>query len=300
MKHIDKTGQQSLQGKAILDNWIINNQSVINQLSTQGNTRTLWRIFNKKEAIRTYLYAEQDGLCCYCGRELTQMTHYIVIEHFKLKALKFNNRYPNMFDYDNLLLSCHGNSYAFYEVKNSDTWASIASKPECTFSGNKLDELKRMNPDIDVENNQPKVGETLILGFISGADNHHCDNFRGDKPLRINPTQLPNCIDRFIYTVLERNNTGGVKANSNDVNAEAAEAITNLNLNAAVLLRERAKIVEDAAFLLEEISIEIEANETTKRQEIIDIAQRYLSGIKGFYVVYRAYFKDDFPELFRD
>ena len=203
-----------------------------------------------------------------------------------------------MFDYDNLLCSCHGNSYAFYEVQNGDTWASIALKSECTFNSNKVAELKRMNPDIDVENNEPQAGETLIVGFVSGADNHHCDNFRSDKPLGINPTQLPNCIDRFIYTVKERRNTGGIKPQANDI--EAQEAITNLNLNAPILLRERAKIVEDAAVLLEEISIEIDVNEATNRQQIIDIANRYLSGIKGFYVVYRAYFKDDFPELFQD
>ncbi len=298
MKHIDKTRQQSLQGKAILDNWVNSHQPIINQLSTQENTRALWRIFDKKTVIRAYLNAEQGGLCCYCGRELTQMTHYIVIEHLKLKSLKSNNTYPNMFDYDNLLCSCHGNSYGFYEVKNGDTWASIALKSECTFSNNKVAELKRMNPDIDVGNNEPKAGETLIVGFVSGADKHHCDNFRGDKPLRINPIQLPNCIDRFIYTVKERHNTGGVKPHVNDIEAE--EAVINLNLNASILLRERAKIVEDTAILLEEISITIEENRATSRQEIIDIAHSYLSVIKGFYVVYRAYFKDDFPELFQD
>lgn len=300
MKHINKTGQQSLQGKAILDNWITDNQSIINLLSTQGNTGELWGKFDKKKEMLEYLLEEQGGLCCYCGCELTKKVHYIVIEHFKLKSLNSNSTYPNMFDYDNLLLSCHGNSYAFYEVKEGDTWVSIAAKSECTFSDDKLDRLKRiMNPDIEKsENGEPKEGETLIVGFIGKADNHHCDKHRGKKPLSINPTQLPNCIDRFIYTVQERNNTGGIKHHSGDIEAE--EAIKNLNLNAAILIRFRQRIVEDAAELLESISIELEENETTDREGIIEIANKYLSGIKGFYVVYRAYFKDDFPELFQD
>ena len=294
MKHIDKTGEKSLEGKAILDNWIANNQSIISQFSTQNKTGSLWSKFNKKKQIREYLLEEQGGLCCYCGCELTLMTHYIVIEHFKLKSLEPQNKYPYMFDYDNLLLSCHGNSYKFYEVKNEDTWASIASS-ECTFDVNKL---KEMNPDIDLENGKPKEGEKVIVGYTSGIDNHHCDNFRGKKQLLVNPTQLPNCVDRFIYTVRERNNEGGIKHKDGDVNAE--EAIKNLNLNAAILIRQRETIVEDAAILLENISIELEVNKTTEREEIVNVASKYLAGVKGFYVVYRAYFKKDFPELFQD
>jgi hypothetical protein len=94
----------------------------------------------------------------------------------------------------------------------------------------------------------PKRVKKLIVGFIGGANNHHCDNFRGDKQLLINPTELPNCIDRFIYTVKERGNEGGVKQHSD---AKAEEAITNLNLNAPILRRQRATIVKDAANLFE-------------------------------------------------
>jgi hypothetical protein len=298
MKHIDKTGVKSLEGKAILDKWITDNLSIINRLSIQGDTKKLWQKFNKKEEIRSYLLEEQGDFCCYCGCELTTMTHYVVIEHFKLKSEKRNNEYPNMFDYTNLLLSCHGNKYLFYEVENGDTWLSIATKPICTFHGNKVDELKKMNPDIDLENNEPKVGKMLIVDYTRGADNHHCDNFRGNEPLSINPTELPNCIDRFIYTVKERNNQGGVKHHLGDIDAE--EAIKNLNLNATVLHRQRATIVEDAANLLDNISEILEEQKITKREDIITIANSYLSGVKGFYVVYRAYFKDDFPELFLD
>ena len=298
MKYIDKTGEKSLEGKAILDDWIANNQSIINQFSIQINTSGLWKQFDKRKEILNYLLEEQGGLCCYCGCELTLMTHYIVIEHFKLKSLEPQNKYPYMFDYDNLLLSCHGNKYVFYEVKNGDTWLSIASKSECTFTNDKVEELKKMNPDIDLENNEPKKGEKIIVGYTSGEDNHHCDNFRGEKQLLVNPTQLPNCVDRFNYTVREKNNKGGIKHLSGDVNAE--EAIKNLNLNAAILIRQRETIVEDAVNLLENISIELEANETTDREEIVKVASKYLAGVKGFYVVYRAYFKEDFPELFQD
>jgi uncharacterized protein (TIGR02646 family) len=299
MKYIDKTGQKSLEGKAILDTWLANHQSIITQLSIQEDTKGLWKKFRaKNKVIQRYLLEEQGELCCYCGCQLTLMTHYIVTEHFKLKSLEPQNKYPNMFEYDNLLLSCHGNRYDFYEVKNGDTWFSIASKPDCTFKGNKVDELKRMNPDIDIENGEPKEGEKIIVGFKKGAEHHHCDNFRGDKPLptAINPTKLPNCIDRFIYTVREKRNEGGIK--SNDIEAE--EVIKHLNLDSEVLKGHRKAVVENAISLFENISIELEESETIERKEIIEIANKYLSGIKDFYVVYRAYFKDDFPELFQD
>ena len=299
MKYVNKNGAISLSGKAIMDSWKITNQTIIANLSAQEKTNLLWNKFDKKKEIREHLYEEQGGLCCYCGCELTKMTHYLVIEHYKLKKLEPHNQYPYMFDYENLLLSCHGNKFTFYVVEKDDTWASIALKSECTFSDNKFGELKVKNPDIEkLQNGEPKEGETLIVGHISGNERHHCDNYRGDKPLSINPTQLPNCIDRFIYTVQERNNTGNVKHQSGDIEAE--EAIKNLNFNAAILIRFREKIVEDAAELLESISIELEEKETTDRKGIIEIANKYLSGIKGFYVVYRAYFKDDFPELFQD
>ena len=101
MKYIDKTGEKSLEGKAVLDNWIANNQSIISHFSTQTKTKKLWNRFNKRKEILSYLLEEQGGLCCYCGCELTLMTHYIVIEHFKLKSLEPQNKYPYMFDYDN-------------------------------------------------------------------------------------------------------------------------------------------------------------------------------------------------------
>ncbi len=304
MKYIDKSGPESLIGKAILEEWVATNAATIQNLSLQGKTSDLWNTFDKR-LIKEYLYIEQNGLCCYCGRLLVNQVHHIVMEHFKLKSLDQQNQYPNMFSYDNLMLSCHGNKHHVYEVQNGDTWQSISLKPECRFTGNKLDELRKWNPDntLRQENGEPKVGELLIVGAnTNGKDTLHCDNFRGKLPLNINPTQDVNCIDRFIYTVnsLNENGTERGRVIHKTGDGQAEEAIKNLHLNAPILLEDREAIVKEAIQLAGEISAEIEAFEPTNRQQIIDIANRYLSGIKGFYVVYRAYFKDDFPELFQD
>jgi hypothetical protein len=300
MKYINKNTLKSLAGKALLDKWKVDNQTMIAQLTSQKKKKQLWNKFPKK-IFSDYLYEEQNGLCCYCGCELTKRTHRMVIEHYKLKSLMLNNLYPNMFDYDNLFLSCHGNCFIFYQVKTGDTWASIAAKPECIFLGDKLVQLQNMNPllpeELD-ENNEPKIGEILIVGFFEGADNHHCDNYRGDKNLSINPSELPNCIDRFIYTVKTRRKEGEITPKEQDNAAE--EAIKNLNLNAAILVRQREQAVEDARNILQDIAIEMESIEVLDRQDIITIANKYVAGVKGFYVVYRAYLKDDFPELFQD
>lgn len=185
-------------------------------------------------------------------------------------------------------------------IKTGDTWVSIAAKPECIFPEDKLVQLKNMNPLLpeELDANEPKIGEILIVGFLEGADNHHCDNYRGDKNLSINPSELPNCIDRFIYTVKIRDKEGEIAPKEQDNDAQ--EAITNLNLNAAILVRQREQAVEDARNILQDISIEMESIEVLDRQDIITIANKYVAGVKGFYVVYRAYLKDDFPELFQD
>lgn len=304
MKYINKSGPESLKGKAILEAWVAENAMTIQTLSSQVKTADLWNEFDKA-LIKAYLHIEQNGLCCYCGRELINRVHHIIVEHFKLKSLEPQNQYPNMFSYENLMLSCHGNKHSFYKVKSGDTWQSISLQPECSFGKDKLNELVRMNPDSTVhqQNGEPKLGELLIVGAnTSGKNTLHCDNFRGNSSLNISPTQDKNCIDRFVYTVnsLNENGTerGRVIHKTGDIHTE--EAIKNLNLNAPILVEDREAIVKEAIELAGEISAEIEEFEAINRQDIIAIANRYLSGVKGFYVVYRAYFKDDFPELFKD
>jgi uncharacterized protein (TIGR02646 family) len=296
MKYIDKSGTKSLEGKAILDRWVAANTTTIQRLASQGKTKDLWNKFNK-ELIREHLHLEQDGLCCYCGRELINRIHHIIVEHFKLKSLEAQNLYPYMFDYANLMLSCHGNRYEFYKVKNGDTWQSISLKSECRFRDNKLSKLKEMNPDTTIleQNGEPKIGALLIVGFKSGKESLHCDNFRNDAPLNISPTQELDCIDRFIYTVNKLNETGMMIHKTGDIHAE--EAIKNLNLNAPVLIEDREAIVKEAIQLAGEISTEIEELEATDRASILEIVKRNLLGVKHFYVVYRAYFKGDYPEL---
>jgi uncharacterized protein (TIGR02646 family) len=306
MKYIDKSGEKSLQGKEILEAWVAANASTIQLLSLQGKSNDLWNKFDKA-LIKKHLHIEQDGLCCYCGRELVNRVHHIVVEHFKLKSSNPQNQYPNMFDYKNLMLSCHGNKFIFYTVKSGDTWQSISLESICSFKVNKLIELRKMNPDTTIlqQNGEPKIGELLIVGYEKGTDDGgeyvlHCDNFRNNLPLNINPTQDINCIDRFVYTVQNLDETGRVIHKIGDAHAE--EAIKNLNLNAPVLIGDREAIVKEAIQLAEEISNEIEEFEATDKASILEIVKRKLSGIKQrrFYVVYRAYFMIDYADLFQN
>lgn len=297
MRYIDKTGIASSKGKAIIDNWVIKNQAKIALLSAQEDPKSdeLWKMFRrKKKEIQPYLFEEQGGLCCYCGCELIQRKYYLVIEHFKLKSEKRNFQYPNIFDYSNLLLSCHGNKFELYEVKNGDTWAEIAAN-KCTFDGDKLPKLREWNPDIDLVNGEPLEGENLIVGFISGSNHRHCDSYKGEEDLPINPTELPNCIDRFVYTVKQEGEEGHIKAAKND-DEDAILTIKNLNLQSEILIRKREQRVEDVRNLLDDIS----KLGLDNKEDLVNAIRFYLSKVKGFYVVYRAYFKDSIPELFQD
>lgn len=283
MKYIDKNQSISIQGKTILETWKNNNKVMIERLCKNNETKALWRKFSVKKEIRTYLYKEQSGFCCYCGIGLTPKTHHTVIEHFKLKS---GDPCNNMFDYNNLLLSCHGNAYDFYDAKKGDTWASIAVS-----QGKTAEWLKEKNPDIVLEANEPQEGEKLIVSTKNGVENHHCDKFRGDKDLPISPTSLPDCIDRIVYTVKELGEEGQVTYNIGD--EDAKKMIENLNLKTSKLVKQRKAIVKDARSIYDEL------NENTESYEDLqDSIRPYLESVNSFFVVYRAYFKDEFPDLF--
>ncbi len=280
MKYINKTQPISNVGKTFLETWKTRNRTWIDRLCRDNKTKELWQKFSIKKEIRTYLYQEQEGYCCYCGIGLTQNTHQSVIEHFKTKA---SDPCENMFDYENMLLSCHGNAYEFYEVREEDTWRSIVA-----YSSKSEVWLKEMNPDIEQNDNEPKEGEEVIIGTIKGRSNHHCDNFRGKLDLPISPTIQLDCIDKIVYTVKIMGKEGRVSADSD---ADAQLMIDNLNLNAPVLIQRRQTIVKDARSILAEIA---EGDSKDLQTNLI----LRLQAIDSFYVVYRAFFKDDFPELF--
>lgn len=54
-----------------------------------------------KRDLRSDLFDEQDGLCCYCEKKLDEKYH---IEHFRSRARCSKLK----FDYQNLLISCDG------------------------------------------------------------------------------------------------------------------------------------------------------------------------------------------------
>ncbi len=86
MQKIDKTGAMP----DITAQWI------------KKNSKLNWNDlpFDEKEALREQLHNEQNGLCCYCCREIS--TKGVSVEHLQDK-----HQHPKLqFNYDNLLLSC--------------------------------------------------------------------------------------------------------------------------------------------------------------------------------------------------
>lgn len=60
--------------------------------------------FSEKQALRHQLLQEQNGICCYCCKTLSEGQYHI--EH-----LKSRDNYAQLtFVYDNLLASCNGNA----------------------------------------------------------------------------------------------------------------------------------------------------------------------------------------------
>ena len=58
--------------------------------------------FDERQALREQLYAEQNGLCCYCCKKITTNSNDVSVEHLQDK-----HQHPKLqFTYENLLLSC--------------------------------------------------------------------------------------------------------------------------------------------------------------------------------------------------
>lgn len=60
-----------------------------------------------KADLRTALFAEQQGICCYCNNALKDESYHTAIDHVSPKEGTQNQHL--IFDYNNLSLSCKGN-----------------------------------------------------------------------------------------------------------------------------------------------------------------------------------------------
>lgn len=81
----------------------------------RNNTSCSWCDFTKTNeyaVVKSSLYDEQKGLCCYCEISI-EGNHDTHIEHHKPKS-----QYPNdKYNYQNLLASCKHNDSCGYKKK---------------------------------------------------------------------------------------------------------------------------------------------------------------------------------------
>ena len=101
MKKIQKSSSP-----AEFEAWIANKAPTFPSYS---NASKLWDKLKPKvkQALRTRLYEDQGGICCYCQSEIAN-DETSVIEHLLPKSL---NPLVYTFDFDNVILSCDGEKY---------------------------------------------------------------------------------------------------------------------------------------------------------------------------------------------
>jgi uncharacterized protein (TIGR02646 family) len=74
--------------------------------------------YPEKDELRTHLYSEQRGICCYCLGKIIPEVKYMKIEHFKCQ-----NNYPlDKLKYANLLGACKGGEGQPLELQHCDTY----------------------------------------------------------------------------------------------------------------------------------------------------------------------------------
>jgi hypothetical protein len=179
-----------------------------------------------KKYLKEALGKEQGQICCYCGQKLTIET---VIEHFLNKGDDICER---TYNYKNLLVSCNGNQQAgnvraSYKTQGETMWEDAVQHINNTYGLSiTVQELKYINI---------KVAEKDILepktALKIESSPQHCDVAKHNFDLPINPTELPDCLDRFDYT-----DDGDIHGKD----ADAQKAIQILNLKAAILKKDRA------------------------------------------------------------
>ncbi len=245
MKYIDKNNKQSIEAANTLHHWrdhFEQNGKNFKQIAQEITSEEAWKLIDEKKGLKTELrkalYEEQKGVCCYCVQELVLgtdlQTTSTVIEHFLPKSANIE---ANTYDYKNLLLSCDGNNGASskeskYQIsKKGSSWEDIVTEIQKQESKNPdftmdVASLKRMNPS-QATKLSPK-GQLLYK-----LSPQHCDKYKKNKTdIIVNPTDLPDCWDRFQY-----NANGFIEG----VDEIARKTVLVLNLNAAKLQKYRAQ-----------------------------------------------------------
>ncbi|RLC20687.1 MAG: TIGR02646 family protein [Deltaproteobacteria bacterium] len=221
-----------------------------------------WRDFQNpvKSLVRDSLTEEQGCICCYCGTRI-QKDHNTVIEH-----LKPRRDYPeNMFNYDNLLASCHGSAKDIIHIKN-DTLENIVR-----LYGVRQEEVRSLNPDIDFNHSSSPSRIRISKKADRRPEDLHCDTRKGRNEIPITPL-MPDCEDFFQY----RRSDGEMISNSSE---EAEETIRILGLNAKICKTSRKGVLNGVIHAIEFIHSELlSAKKLTKenfRFEIEQLIKRY-------------------------
>jgi hypothetical protein len=232
MKYINKQSDESKQAAQDLHNWRDNYRDndgkSFNDICDTLTSEKAWALISdsKRKKLRIALRREQGNICCYCGQKLRSDT---VLEHFLNKA---GNLCERTYNYKNLLASCNGNQSAGgakkkYRTQGEITWEDVVQEINNVY-GLVLttQELQYMN----IKEAEKSILEAKTSLKIEPSP-QHCDVTKKEYDIPINPTELPDCWDRFDYT-----DDGDI----NGKDADAQKTIQILNLKAAILTKNRA------------------------------------------------------------
>lgn len=188
--------------------WKITHQTILNsKLAATTKAGEVWDWFGEnypaeKSELRTALLKDQGHICCYCGQGLENIP--TAIEHFHPKGVYINE----IFDYDNLLISCKCSELPPPSIKfkvtpgyeNLDTIEQISQKSGCSPR-----KIRKCNPILAGKHPNQIIAE-LSVGDDLFLHIQHCDDKKGGIDVKqssneiINPLTTLGCANLFFYS----------------------------------------------------------------------------------------------------
>jgi len=217
----------------------------IKKLIAKGNSgNQIWGIMHSKKLLRRYLLLEQGGVCCYCGNRIYyKEIAPVPVEHIKPKQ-KFKE---DIFNYDNLVLSCSGGGRRIIHISENDTedieqlagfyGVSVDSIEELYINDENFDQIGQA---YDIEN--LKKGDRILIASVLDASEWHCDKKKGNKEIAITPLQK-DCFDKFMYSWTDLEAIIEAKGQTK----EATDSIDILGLNNNPIIKRGRKAAIERA-----------------------------------------------------
>jgi uncharacterized protein (TIGR02646 family) len=301
------------ENDAAIQSWVNNTSKTGGDLWEQlGKTFDIERITDinpndVRHDLEDALFAEQNGLCCYCGNQLLRKWnfndkiweyHLHAIEHFEPKNI-FKNK---TFDYDNLMLCCKESQRLIpYEIGKIQSGKLIASFEDVAKITDISIEKIKIHP-----RNQALLNKKLAVGDkIFYPNPPHCDDakskYDSKKPqiTIINPSKNEDLIEKLQFS-----NNGMIENPYKELVIK--DTFKVLALNCDTLIDRRKAVWSNAELnylLIEEALLESGADEFTLKSLISNQLPKLIVGkstpdedglLESFYFVEVAFLQSLF------